>query len=533
MGERSGNGKALRRREFLAAGAAAGAAVAVPPLVNHGAIARAAKVPVARDGRFRHGVAAGFTNHRAVTLWTRVSELDRTSTLRLEVARDKHFKKVVESRRVRARENQDFTVHERVGGLKPHRQYYYRFETRNRRSRVGRFRTLPPPDSKTPIKIAYLSCQDWEAGYYNAHAALAKEDIDLYVFLGDYIYEHRYYPGPADRVDTLGANGDGDVQTLAEYRAKYRQGQEDEDLQALQAAHAFVSVWDDHEVEDNYAGRHPDSASTDPERLENDNATPRRVPYLQRRKNGYRAFFESMPRIRHKGNRNRIYGSVRLGGLAELFLTDQRQYRDPQPCNDELLVACADSDNPARTMLGARQKAWLKNAVPASSAKWKLWASEVMLMSLDLPKYSHVNQDGWDGYGAERREILEHFVNAGVENLATLVGDIHTFFAGNLTTNGEDTGFPVGVELVGGSVTSLGIPEALNQDPALLETIGPPANPHIKFFDLRNRGFAVATIRKDELTAEFRTCDALRRGAKPATSARFQVAAGVPELNVV
>ena len=533
MGEESGRESTLRRREFLVAGAAAGATVAVPPLVNHGAIARAAKVPVARGGKFKHGVAAGFPSHKAVTLWTRVSELDRTSKLTLEIAGDKNFKKVVESRQVKAKENQDFTVHERVGGLKPHKDYYYRFETKNKKSRVGKFRTLPPPDSKTPIKIAYMSCQDWEAGYYNAHAALAKEDIDLYLFLGDYIYERRYYPGPADRLDTLGANGDGDVQTLDEYRAKYRQAQADKDLQALQAAHAFVGVWDDHEVEDNYAGIQPDSASTDPENLENDNATPRRVPYLERRKNGYKAFFESMPRMRYKGDKNRIYGSVRLGGLAELFLTDQRQYRDVQPCDDVLLAACADSDNPARTMLGAEQKAWLKNAVPASNAKWKLWGSEVMLMSLDLPKYSHVNQDGWDGYGAERREILEHFVNTGVKNLATLVGDIHTFFAGNLTTNGQDTGAPVGVELVGGSLTSLGIPDAIDADPALLEAVGPPANPHIKFFDVRNRGYAVATVGKNEITAEFRTCDALTRGAKPVTSAKFQVASGAPELNVV
>jgi len=398
---------------------------------------------------------------------------------------------------------------------------------------VGKFRTMPPPDSKTPLTIAYMSCQDWEAGYYNAHAALAKEDVDLLLFLGDYIYERRYYEGPADRLDTLGANGDGDVQSLEEYRSKYRQAQADPGLQALYASAAVVNVWDDHEVEDNYAGSQPDSASTDPENLQNDNETPRRVPYLERRKNGYKAFFESMPRIRYKGDKNRIYGSVRLGGLAELFLTDQRQYRDLQPCDDALLVGCADSDNPARSMLGADQKAWFKNAVPASSAKWKLWGSEVMLMSLDLPAGNHVNQDAWDGYGAERRELLEHFKNSGVQNLATLVGDIHTFFAGNLTTNGETSGDPVGVELVGGSLTSLGIPESLNVDASLLEAVGPGANPHIKFFDVRNRGYAVARVTENEMTAEFRTCDTMTRGATPVTSQKFQVASGVPELNLV
>jgi alkaline phosphatase D len=518
----------IRRREFLVAGAAAGLTLAAP--INYAALARARNVPVAKGGKFLHGVSAGFPTHKGVTLWTRISELDRTSKLTLEIAKDKHFRQVVKSGQVTAKKNDDFTIHERINGLKPHKEYFYRFETQKEHSRVGKFRTLPAPDSKTPLKVAFLSCQDYEAGYYNAHKALAKEDLDLYIFLGDYVYEHRYYPGPDDRVDTLGANGDGDVQTLDEYRQKYHQYQADPDLQALQASHAFVNVWDDHEVEDNYAGDTPDSKEPNPD-VENDGSTPRRVPYLQRRKNGYKAFFESMPRIRKKGDRNRIYGSVRLGALGELFLTDQRQYRDPQPCGDALLTPCPEDDTAGRTMLGEEQKNWFKNAVPKSDANWKLWGSEVMLMSLDLPQGQHVNPDGWDGYGAERKEILEHFVASGVKNLTALTGDIHTFFAGDLTTNGEQNGTPVGVELVGGSVTSLGIPESLNQDPALLEAIGPPANPHIKFFDLRRRGFGIIEVGKSELKAEFRVCDALNRGAKPTTEATFTVESGVPTLN--
>jgi alkaline phosphatase D len=499
--------------------------------INYAAMARSRALPVA-SGKFLHGVSAGFPTHKGVTLWTRLSELDRTSKLTLEVAKDKHFRHVVKRRQVTAKKAGDFTVHQRIGGLRPHNEYFYRFETKKEHSRVGKFRTLPSPDSKTPLKIAFFSCQDYEAGYFNAHRAMAKEDLDLYIFLGDYVYEHRYYPGPADRLDTLGANGDGDVQTLEEYREKYRQSQLDPDLQKLQASHAFVNVWDDHEVEDNYAGDQQDSKEPNPN-LENDGMTPRRVPFLKRRKNGYKAFFESMPRIRMKGDRNRIYGSVRLGGLAELFLTDQRQYRDPQPCGDALLTPCPEDDAPGRTMLGAEQKAWFKKAVPASNASWKLWGSEVMTMALDLPQGQHVNPDGWDGYGAERTEILKHFADSGVKNLAALTGDIHTFFAGDLTTNGEQNGTPVGVELVGGSVTSLGIPESLNVDPALLETVGPPANPHIHFFDLRRRGYAVVEVGKKELNAEFRVCDALTRGAKPEVSARFKVESGVPKLNVV
>lgn len=520
----------LGRRQFLVAGAAAGITVAGP--LNYAALARARKLPVAGGGKFAHGVASGFPTDKAITLWTRVSGLDRTSLLNLEVASDKHFNRVVSKKQVTAEAHHDFTVHERIGGLKAGQEYFYRFETKKKESRVGRFQTLPPKDSHQPLKLAFFSCQDYEAGYYNAHAALAKENFDLVIFLGDYIYEHMYYDGPDDRVDTSGPNKDGDVQTLPEYRQKYHLYQSDKNLQDLQAAHAFVSVWDDHEVEDNYAGDGADSKQTDPA-FENDGSYPRRVTVQKRRKNAYKAFFEAMPRIQNHGDKNRIYGSVRIGGVAELFLTDQRQYRDPQPCGDALIQPCPADDDPGRTMLGAKQKTWFKKAVPASSAKWKLWGSEVMVMALDLPKGQHANPDQWDGYGAERQEILEHFVDSKVKNLAALTGDIHTFLAGDLTTTGEKEGTPVGVELVGGSVTSFGLPEYLHVPGSTLSSLAPAADPHIKFNDFDHRGYCVVKIDKGELNAEFMRCDALTRGVKPTSLAKFNVKSGVPTLNVV
>ena len=520
----------LRRREFLIGGAGAGIALAGP--LNYAAMARNLRVPAATHGKFAHGVAAGFPSPKGITLWTRVSELHRSSKLTLEVAKDKHFRDVVKSKEVVAEENRDFTVHQHVGGLKAGHEYFYRFETKHKSSGVGRFRTLPPPDSKQKLRIGFYSCQDYEAGYFNTQAALAKDDLDLVVCLGDYIYEHSYYPGPADRADHLGPNGDGDVQSLAEYRSKYRFYQTDKDLQAMHAAHAFVSVWDDHEVEDNYAGDQPDSAATDPN-LENNNAYPRRVPFGERRKNGYKAFFEAMPRIQQKGAKNQIYGSIRIGGLAELFLTDQRQYRDPQACGDALLEPCPSSDDPARTFLGPDQKAWFKKAVPKSDATWKLWGSEVMVMSLDLPKGQHVSQDQWDGYAAERKEILEHFLSKGVSNLTAITGDIHTFLAGDMTTTGNVDGEPVGVELVAGSATSLGIPEFLGVPSSTLQGFRAAADPHVKFADFDRRGYGVVTVSKSKLVGEFFAVDALTKGAQPAPLATFEIPSGARNLQRV
>jgi alkaline phosphatase D len=512
----------LRRREFLVAGAGAGLALAAP--LNYAAIARGKRLPFAKGGKFAHGVAAGFPSPKAITVWTRVSDLTRSSKLMVEIATDKGFRKVVESVPVRAEKNRDYTVHHRVTGLDPGEQYYYRFFTENKESRVGKFRTAPPTDSKEKIRIGFFSCQNWNAGFFNAQAGLAKEkDLDLVVCLGDYIYETDTYTG-GPRTDTTGPNGDGDVQTLDEYRQKYRLYQSDKQLQDMHAAHAFVSIWDDHEVEDNYAGD---------EDLDN-GGDVRRVPFEERRKNAYKAFFEAMPRMKVKGDPTRIYGQAKIGGTTEIFYTDQRQYRDPQPCGDAILGGpCPEAEDPARTCLGATQKAWFKRALPKSKANWKLWASELMLMSVDLPKYQPVQLDAWDGYSGERKEIMEHFLASGVDNLAIITGDIHTFFAGEATTTGRDTGTPVGVELVGGSATSLGLPEFLGVPPESLDPLVAPNDPHVKFWNFARRGYGVVTTTKKDLTCQFKAVDALNPNSPVETLASFRVADGVPALQIV
>jgi alkaline phosphatase D len=522
-------GRRLGRREFLMASAASGLALAGP--VNYAALARASKVPVATHGKFAHGVSSGFPSTNGITLWTRVSELHRSSKLNLEVASDPHFKHVVSHKNVLADASKDFTVHARVGGLHPAHEYHYRFHTKAGSSRVGRFRTLPPADSDQTLRIGYCCCESYEAGYYTAQGALAKEkDLDLILFLGDYIYEHHYYDGPAARRDKTGKNKDGDVQSLAEFRQKYRFYQRDKHLQDLHAAYPWVFLWDDHEVEDNYAGKRPDSKQDDPSK--ENSGYPRRVPFAQRRKNGYKAFYEALPIIPRKDNV--IYGSIRLGKMAELFLTDERQYRDPQPCKDAQATNCPDDLAPGRTFLGSKQKSWLKAAVPKSKARWNLFASETMMMALDTFPGQHANQDQWDGYSAEREEILSSFHANDVKNLVVLSGDLHAFAAGNLTTTGEQSGTPVGTELLVGSLTSLGLPEELHISSATLETIRQSSDPHIIYAEFDHRGYGVVTAKKDELLGEFKAVNNAKvPNGKVSTLARFKVESGSPVMHQV
>jgi alkaline phosphatase D len=187
-----------------------------------------------------------------------------------------------------------------------------------------------------------------------------EQDLDVVVCLGDYVYERNYYKGP--RTDTTGPNHDGDVQTLPEYRDKYRLYHTDSNLLRVRETHSLLATWDDHEVEDNYAGDNQGDA------------TPvHRVPFLQRRANGYQAFFEHMPLVRDTAAPDRVYGQVSLGRHADLLLLDQRRYRSDQPCGDPSRSRARSPRTPgARCSAPSRRRGssrrWPARARPGSSS---------------------------------------------------------------------------------------------------------------------------------------------------------------------
>jgi alkaline phosphatase D len=517
----------LDRRTFLA-GSGALMLGGVPVMARAANTRRT--IPFAKGGAFAEGVAAGEPATRSATLWTRLSGLRADRRITLEIGRDPDFRNVVLRRDMVARLSEAGAVKVRVPArakLKPGERYWYRFHTRTTESAVGRFQTLRPPDSQEPVRAAFFSCQDWQSGYYGAHRTIADDDsLDFVLCLGDYIYEKNYYEGP--RQDRLGANGDGEVETRDEYRQKYALYRSDADLRAMHAAHAFIPIWDDHEVEDNWAGE------------TGGHQTPnRRVPYEQRRFNGLRTFFESMPVRRPARGGFQLYRAIRLGGTAELFLLDQRQYRDPQPCNDTFVVPCPEAESQPRKFLGEAQKAWFKQALESSGASWKLVGNQAMIMALENGPSSPSNKDQWDGYGVERREILEHVAARGVQDLAFLTGDIHTFFAGEVGTDGRGPE-SVATEFVGGSISSLGIPESVESVTNVPADVVFQAsqnfrtvNPHLKYDDQKRRGYGVVEAGPRELRAEFRAVNALERSTTYETIARFRVGRGNPRVETV
>ena len=147
------------------------------------------------------------------------------------------------------------------------------------------------------MRFAFWSCQDYTHGYYNAHEAMAREDLDFVVCLGDYIYDETYHtvkdgtggarrqgrPRPA-AAGQAGVNYSRAAETLEDYRDKYSLYRSDESLRKVQARFPTVMLWDDHEVQDNYAGGAPDGG------------LPASHHYSKKRQAAaYKAFFETMP----------------------------------------------------------------------------------------------------------------------------------------------------------------------------------------------------------------------------------------------
>jgi alkaline phosphatase D len=434
------------RRQFLARSGAAGAAILAPPALLSGS-ARAQARPVLPSGTFAEGVASGDPAPKAITLWTRVAELERRGGVRLEVARDKGFRNVVARETIATGPNLGGSVKARVTGLKPYEQYFYRFETKGSESAVGRFRTAPPADSRQELTFAFFSCQDWTHGFYNAHEIMAREDLDFVVCLGDYIYAETYHTlagGTAVREDTIGSPGDAPriamaATTLDDYRAKYALYRQDAALRKVHARAPMVVIWDDHEVQDNYAGTAPGGG-----------LPPEQGWSEARRAAGYRAWFESMPT--YAGRRDRIYRSLRFGKTLELFMLDQRQYRDDQPCGDAVVPACPELPQ-ARDLLGRPQMRWLKRELQASKAAWKVIGNQVMMMPAKVTGDAFVEFDSWHGYPTEREELLAHIDRKRIRDVVFVTGDIHTFIAGDVKTQGG-VGKSVALEFVGGSITS-------------------------------------------------------------------------------
>ena len=256
----------LTRREFSATAAALGAALAYPSTA-------AARVRWSeKRSAYPQGVASGDPDANSVILWTRREPEAGARSYRLlvEVASDPHFQKVVARGTTTVDANTDWTARFLAAGLKPAREYWYRFtDESGTGSRIGRTFTAPDERDGRPFRFAFVSCQDPTQGALNAYRRMIFEDerrppeerLGFVLHLGDFFYELVWYPEESKdgkergrRLRDLVRYPDGEkVQnfhipaTLADYRTAYRSYLTDPDLQDARARWPFVPVWDNHE----------------------------------------------------------------------------------------------------------------------------------------------------------------------------------------------------------------------------------------------------------------------------------------------
>ena len=486
----------LNRRELIAALGALGLA----PVV------------FARDDEpsftFAHGVASGDPQRDRVILWTRVTPVELSETVRVHwaVASDPGMKQIRQSGRFVTDRRRDFTVKVDAAGLKPALTYYYQFEARGVKSPVGRTRTLPT-GRVDRLRLAFASCANYPFGYFNAYARIAeRNDLDFVLHLGDYIYEYklgeyadRQLAGTRDVVPTH------EIVTLEDYRLRYALYRTDPDLQEVHRQHPFITVWDDHETANN---SWRDGA-------ENHNPDHGEGEWRDRRRHAVRAYNEYMPIRDASLSDDRIYRSFRFGDLADLLMLDTRLHgRDKQIDikSGEKDIAANDPQiaDAKRTLLGADQEAWLERELRGSQRHkqpWRILGQQVMMAQLSRTEGRTIrNPDQWDGYWPARERLFEVLRERDIRNNVVLTGDIHSSWCNELKSNPwaasatADEARVVGVEFVGPAVSSPGLREPAQAvtDAEQVRT----TSPHMKYVELNKRGYGILDVTRERAQCE-------------------------------
>lgn len=450
--------------------------------------------PPAFDGPnpFILGVASGDPGTTSVVLWTRLIT-DATGDLEVavDVAVDAEFEELTYSRVLPVLADEGHSVHAIPEVLAPDSWYFYRFRIGGHISTVGRARTTPDGGSN-PVRFGFSSCQNWQQGTYAAHRHASMEDLDFFVWLGDYIYESGAFDLGVVTAAGPRVHDGGEVTTLNEYRARYALYKSDPWLQASHAARPWIVTWDDHEVDNDYAGSSSEDGQ-DP------------AAFDQRRRMAYQAWWEHQPVRLPRPSPDPdepfiIYRTQRWGDLLDLHMLDGRQFRDPQPNDAPVDIAGATnlpiqelgptSLDPSQSMLGLVQRQWLIDEVTTSTATWSTLANQVYMHGLSaLPgEVPTINPDSWDGYAGARRVLLETLGDQA-NNLVVLTGDFHAATVADLRADPFDMSLPiVGTEFMAPATSSQFPQQLLGLAPIVLAL-----NTQIQHFEARN-GFMTCSV---------------------------------------
>lgn len=468
--------------------------------------------PTFADDPFALGVASGDPTPTGAVIWTRLAPRPfepeggmpgNRPIVDWEVADDEQFTRIVRKGRYTAAPELSYSVHVDVEGLEADRWYFYRFRSGGAVSPIGRMRTSPADGAMTPLRFGMVSCQNYEQGLYTAYQHLAQERCDLITHLGDYIYEY------SARAGAIRPHQGFEIRSLDQYRTRYAQYKLDPLLQAAHALCPWLVTWDDHEVDNNYADAVGENVMESSEQMR------------ARRAAAYQAWWEHqpvrVPRAKSWADLT-IRRSTSWGALARVWMLDTRQYRDDQACGDGTQqVPCGEWENPARSILGAEQERWLHEGLGASKSRWQVIGQQVPVASFDnlAGPGQALYMDGWGGYPASQRRLMQAIAERAPNRTVVLTGDVHANFVNELTRIPDRRESPVvAAEFIGTSISSGGDGSATWQGAA--ELAGD--NPQVKWHSAR-RGYVMHEVTPSAWSATYREVPYVEKAGAPVSTA--------------
>jgi alkaline phosphatase D len=376
-----------------------------------------------------YGVASGDITSDAAILWSRS---DRPARLLVEYAATESFR---HSRRLvgpAALAESDFTVKIDLQNLPAGQQIFYRvmFQDLSRPEimsapAIGSFRTAPR--HRRDILFAWsgdTAGQGYginpEWGGMKIYDVMHRLRPDFFIHSGDYIYADN--PIPAEK-----SLDDGRVwknlttpekakvaETLAEFRGNYVYNLLDEHVRRFNAEVPQLVQWDDHEVTNNW---YPGEMLLSDERY-----TVKSASLLAAR--AKRAFFEYVPIRYDLSDPERLYRAFSYGPGLDIFMIDQRSYRGPNTANRQ------DQASDTTAFLGSAQLRWLKQRLLASTATWKVIASDMPIgLVVRDGKDAFENVANGDGPALGRElelaELLRFIQANAITNVVWLTADVH------------------------------------------------------------------------------------------------------------
>ncbi|PIL24184.1 hypothetical protein GSI_13937 [Ganoderma sinense ZZ0214-1] len=397
---------------------------------------------------FTHSVASGDPFHDSVLLWTRATPLGTPPDQSIPVCVSfKIFDNAdlsgdpLDVGDAFTTYDVDWTLKVEAKNLKPDSHYWFQFSDCAKPqivSPIGMTRTIANPDTPAeevnggkPFTLVVFSCARYQDGWFNAYGVAAHNtSADLFLHLGDYIYENLGDGGPIGRAVT-----GKELATIADYRERLNQYRTDPSLVFAHQKAPWITVC----------------------------FSPSGACFTDRKLAAVRAYHEWMPiRQVDPDDKLRVWRNFKIGKLLDLTMLDTRQYdRDITDLYYNTVIEDI-ADETSRSLMGSEQEAWFYETLSESKARGALWrvVGQQIVFTM-LEEDGILDVDAWDGYRANRNRVLDHLYKNKISNTIILSGDSHANWVSDLGHPNQSITYDpitgdgaIGVEFAGTAVSS-------------------------------------------------------------------------------